>query len=256
MHVVKPGCVILLVILAGAACSTESSVAMSPSSPSPSTVATPGPIVLDGISLMASPSVVTSGDRLTLNWVAPTGRGCSGGGDWVALYKVDDPDQTGAANGHSDLWFQHLCGGTSGSSTLTAPAEPGQYEFRYMAGDAAVARSNPVTVNASAGPRPPLVPTLTIDGGTASTRKIGETFWVVGTGYTPGGSVTRHIDPAVNGSNVITPLTVDRLGNVSWVFLPTCGNFNPRNTVTITAVDDATGRISNPITETVIGTCP
>ena len=79
-------------------------------------------------------------------------------------------------NGHSDLWFEHLCGATSGTSTLSAPPQPGQYEFRYMVGDTAVARSGPVTVSASASPLV-LVPTLSVDGGTASSRQIGQTFW-------------------------------------------------------------------------------
>src|SRR5438093_7939270 len=96
------------------------------------------------------------------------------------------PGRHGAANGHSDLWFTHLCGATSGTSTLNAPTDPGEYEFRYMVGDAAVARSNPVTASAAASPASPLVPTLSIDGGTASSRQLGQTFWVIGTGYTAG----------------------------------------------------------------------
>ena len=100
--------------------------------------------------LTASPSLVTSGGQLTISWTAPSGRGCVGGGDWVALYRVGDPDATGAANGHSDLWFDHLCGATSGTLTLSAPTQPGQYEFRLMIGGTSVARSNPVTVSASA----------------------------------------------------------------------------------------------------------
>ena len=83
-----------------------------------------------------------------MSWVGPGGRGCVGGGDWVALYKVGDPDDTGAANGHSDLWYDHLCGATSGTRTLSAPPQPGQYEFRYLiGGTGSVARSNPVTVS-------------------------------------------------------------------------------------------------------------
>jgi hypothetical protein len=104
------------------------------------------------VSLTTSSSLVTSGGQLTLSWVAPRGRGCNGGGDWLALYRVGDPDTTGAANGDSDLWFVHLCGATSGTSTLKAPPQPGQYEFRYMVGDFSVARSNPVTVSASTSP--------------------------------------------------------------------------------------------------------
>jgi hypothetical protein len=249
---------VVLLLFSASACgggnSTITSPSPTPTSLSPTPTA-PSPIPVQGISLTASPSLVTSGDQLTMSWVAPSGRGCIGGGDWVALYRVGDPDITGAANGHSDLWFLHLCGATSGTSTLNAPPEPGQYEFRYMVGETSVARSSPVTVSASASPSQ-LVPTLTIDGGTASNRQLGQTFWVIGSGYTAGRAVTRYINPAVNGSNVITPLTADRLGNLSWAFTPTCDNFNPTNTVAIYAVDDATGRTSNTITETVTGSCP
>ncbi|MEP7305211.1 MAG: IPT/TIG domain-containing protein [Acidobacteriota bacterium] len=101
-------------------------------------------------SVAASPNVVTSGGQLTMSWVAPSGRGCLGGGDYVTLAHVGDPDITEAANGHSDLWYEHLCAAASGTLRLPAPPEPGQYEFRYMVGDAGVvARSSPVTVNAA-----------------------------------------------------------------------------------------------------------
>jgi hypothetical protein len=97
--------------------------------------------------LTASPSVVTAGGQLAISWVTPAGRGCIGGGDWLALYKVGDPDETGATNGHSDIWYDHLCGATSGTWRLSAPSQPGQYEFRYLLGSGSVARSNPVTVS-------------------------------------------------------------------------------------------------------------
>jgi hypothetical protein len=98
------------------------------------------------ISITASPSIVAPGGQLTMSWVAPKGRGCSGGGDWIAIYRVGDPDVTGAANGHSDLWYEHLCGAVTGTFALSAPTAPGQYEFRYMVGATAVARSAPVTI--------------------------------------------------------------------------------------------------------------
>jgi IPT/TIG domain len=71
-------------------------------------------------SVTASPSIAAPGDQLTVSWEAPSGRDCRGGGDWIAIYRVGDPDQTGAANGHSDLWYDHLCGATSGSRTRSA----------------------------------------------------------------------------------------------------------------------------------------
>ena len=108
-------------------------------------------VPVEAFSVTASPTLVTSGGRLSMSWVAPSGRSCIGGGDWVALYKLGDPDDTGAANGHSDLWFEHLCGATSGTLTLGAPTQPGQYEFRYMVDSIpAVGRSNSVTVTPGA----------------------------------------------------------------------------------------------------------
>jgi IPT/TIG domain len=229
-------------------------VVTNPDGPS-ATLASAYTFEVPSVSLNASPSFVTSGDEITVEWVGPRGRDCRGGGDWIAMYKVGDPDDTGAANGHSDLWFVHVCAATSGTSKLRAPNQAGEYEFRFMMGDGAVARSNPVTVRASSSPSPS-VPTLLIDGGTTSSRRIGETFWVTGSGYTPGRTVTRYINPPGNPATQITPLTADGSGNLTWVFTPTCGNFDPRNTVAIYAVDDATGRISNTITETVTGSCP
>jgi hypothetical protein len=90
--------------------------------------------------------VVAAGGELTVSFEAPAGRGCNGGGDWIAIYRVGDPDQTGARNGHSDLWYDHVCGATSGTWKLAAPMQPGVYEFRFMVGDAAVARSNSIAV--------------------------------------------------------------------------------------------------------------
>lgn len=117
----------------------------------------PGGYSYEFVSVTASPSVVRAGGQLTMSWVAPGGRNCSGGGDWVAIYKVGDPDITGAANGHSDLWYDHLCGATSGTFVLSAPMQPGQYEFRYMVSDAAAAQSNSVTITAAASRLAPAV---------------------------------------------------------------------------------------------------
>lgn len=97
-------------------------------------------------SVTGSPNLVAPGAELTVSWLAPTGRGCSGGGDWIALYRVGDSDQTGAANGHTDLWYDHVCGATSGTWKLKGPGQPGEYEFRYMVADFSVARSQPIIV--------------------------------------------------------------------------------------------------------------
>ena len=108
-----------------------------------------GGYTFEVFAVAASASAVTTAGQLTVSFVAPSGQGCRGGGDWIAIYRVGDPDVTGAVNGHSDLWYEHVCGATSGAFTLTAPTRPGEYEFRFLIGDAAVARSGPVTVTAS-----------------------------------------------------------------------------------------------------------
>jgi hypothetical protein len=108
-----------------------------------------GGFTYEVVSVAVSPTVVSPGGQLTMSWVAPGGRGCNFGGDWVALFRAEDPDYTVAANGHSDLWFVHVCGETSGTSTLNAPTEPGEYEFRYMVDATPAARSSRVTVTAS-----------------------------------------------------------------------------------------------------------
>ena len=97
-------------------------------------------------SVTGGPGLVAPGDELTVSWMTPAGRGCSGGGDWIALYRIGDPDNTGASNGHSDIWFDHVCGVVSGTWKLKAPAQSGTYEFRFMVGDFSVARSDTITV--------------------------------------------------------------------------------------------------------------
>ena len=121
-------------------------VAVVVTNPDGATTALAGSYTFGVFSVTASPSLVAPGGSLTMNWTMPPGRNCNGGGDWIAIYKVGDPDETGAANGHSDLWYDHVCGATSGSRTLSAPAQPGAYEFRFMLGDTSFARSNRVTV--------------------------------------------------------------------------------------------------------------
>jgi hypothetical protein len=100
-------------------------------------------------------------------------------------------------------------------------------------------------------------PALRIDGGTSSTRQIGQTFVFSGTGFSPGRTVTHTINPAVNGSTTLTPtLTADSTGSISWSFTPACGN--PKGTFAITAVDDASTRASNSVSQIVVGSpsCP
>jgi hypothetical protein len=99
------------------------------------------------VTITASPSLATSGDLLTMSWVSPSGRSVIGGGDSIALYRVGDLDSAKTYG-----CCLHTGGVTSGTATLAAPAQPGQYEFRFSVGDTSAARSNPVTVTAAASP--------------------------------------------------------------------------------------------------------
>jgi hypothetical protein len=101
-------------------------------------------------SVTATPNLVAPEADVSVSFSAPGGRTCAGGGDWIAFYPVGAADNTGAANGHTDLWFDHLCGATSGTRMAKAPSHAGQYEIRYMTGTSSAARSDPVEVRAGA----------------------------------------------------------------------------------------------------------
>ncbi len=86
--------------------------------------------------LTPSTNVIDAGGQMTVSWAAPAGRA----GDWIAVFRV--------GGGYEDGWYTVTNGATSGTHTLTAPTQPGQYEFRYLVDDdfLDVARSSPVTV--------------------------------------------------------------------------------------------------------------
>jgi hypothetical protein len=88
--------------------------------------------------LTASPTTVTPGGTFTVSWTAPA----KGSGDWIALFRVTDPNTKYG-------WHQSTEGAQSGTSSLTAPTEVGQYEFRYLVDDSYVdaVHSNVVTVD-------------------------------------------------------------------------------------------------------------
>jgi hypothetical protein len=83
-----------------------------------------------------SATTVAPGAVLSVSWTASTGASR----DWIGLFTVG-----AAACDHG--WSEYTGGATSGTFTLTAPTQPGQYEFRYHPNDGCVdtARS-PVTV--------------------------------------------------------------------------------------------------------------
>ena len=134
----RTGIVLLVLVtlaaLLGAApgCGTSS-----PAGPTPTPV-TPAPVVLSGVyTVTASTNTVAPGGPLSVSWTASAG----GALDWIGLIRVGDPNND---NG----WWDYTRGKTSGTFTLIAPTQAGQYEFRYLLNDgySDVARSSLVTV--------------------------------------------------------------------------------------------------------------
>jgi hypothetical protein len=126
-------------------------------------------------SLSASPEVVGAGAQLTVQWTAPPN--CPSL-DWIGLYAVDS-DNT------SYIWWAYTDGAQSGTFDLSAPFDPGTYEFRYLQNDGYVdvTRSNTIVVNmpsttltaspASVRPRQPLTVSWTASPGSASLDWVG-----------------------------------------------------------------------------------
>lgn len=81
---------------------------------------------------------VTAGGTLSVSWSAPPN---PPGTDWIALYKVGDPN---TAYG----WWKYTGGKDAGSFSLPAPRVPGEYQFRYLLSSSYtdVARSQTVHV--------------------------------------------------------------------------------------------------------------
>jgi hypothetical protein len=104
-------------------------------------------------SLAASPSTVAAGGQLTLNWTAPSGSSVF---DWIALYRVGD-------SSYEYGWWQFTNGSTSGTVTLTAPFQSGQYEFRYLLNSTfnVAATSGTITVQSVTTPTPTPTPVCT-----------------------------------------------------------------------------------------------
>jgi hypothetical protein len=63
--------------------------------------------------------------------------------DWIGLFKLGDP-----STNYEEYWWEYTNGATSGTKTIIAPSQPGQYEFRYLLDDGYidVIRSMAVTV--------------------------------------------------------------------------------------------------------------
>lgn len=97
----------------------------------------PGAFTYYPVTLTVTPTVVRPGGELTVSWTAPAGQS---EWDWVGLYKVGEPN--------TKMIFYEYTAASSGSRTFAAPAQPGQYEFRYLVDDDYndAARAGPITV--------------------------------------------------------------------------------------------------------------
>ena len=110
--------------------------------PTPTPAATPSPVTPAPVApavytVTASTNTVAPGGQLSVNWTASTGKPL----DWIGLFRVGDWN---GAHG----WSSYTDGATSGTFTLSAPSQAGQYEFRYLLNDGVddAARSGLVTV--------------------------------------------------------------------------------------------------------------
>jgi hypothetical protein len=90
--------------------------------------------------LTASATAVAPGSQLSVSWKTLS----PGPLDWIALFSVGSPNSEAASS-----WWRYTTGST-GTLMLTAPSQPGSYEFRYLPDDdyIDVARSAVVTVTA------------------------------------------------------------------------------------------------------------
>ena len=109
----------------------------------------------------ATPTTVTPGGTVTVNWAAPSNHSTT---DWVSVYSP------GAPNTSYNDW-KYVPAGTNGTLTLTAPTATGTYEVRYLLNDGYTdaAKSSPIIAQ-HLTPEPPAdtvltnVPPMVIDG--------------------------------------------------------------------------------------------
>ena len=94
--------------------------------------------------LSVSAESVTAGSPLSVSWVVPFGRSQL---DWISIYKVGARSEA-----YDDIWWDYTNGASTGTFTIKAPAQPGQYEFRYFLDDGfeMVAKSSTLEVTAAA----------------------------------------------------------------------------------------------------------
>ena len=99
-------------------------------------------IGLSGFKLTASPSLISAGGMVRVDWTAASGRT---GGDMIGLFKV-------GSSSDKPISSRYTSGAPNGKFNMKAPANKGLYEFRYIFGTAdgsgflEAANSNVITV--------------------------------------------------------------------------------------------------------------
>jgi pimeloyl-ACP methyl ester carboxylesterase len=105
------------------------------------------------------------------------------------------------------------------------------------------------SVNQTVTSHPSCLPAPTLNSNPSSVQQANGTFTVTGSNYTPNGTVRRFIIPPGGSQQEISSTTANGSGNVNWAFSPTCSD--PVGTTTLWAVDAATNRQSNNVSQTV-----
>jgi hypothetical protein len=123
-------------------------------------------IIPSVVSILASPTPVTSGQTITVTFSGAPGNLK----DFIALYKV------GVASGQPYISYKYLNGVKSGTLTFTAPTTAGSYEFRMFKNNTWVylGKSNTVTVT--------LVSTVSISASPTSITSASQTITVTFSG--------------------------------------------------------------------------
>ena len=130
--------IVLMLLLFGAGLTGCDGYPRQPAAPSPvQPQPLPDPRGVEGFTVTASPVSVKPEGELRVTWTAPT----VGKLDWIGIFRV------GARNCDYG-WYDYTQGQPTGTFTIKAPSQPGQYEFRYHLDDGCVetARSAAVTV--------------------------------------------------------------------------------------------------------------
>jgi hypothetical protein len=98
-----------------------------------------------GYTLNADPLSVQPGQNITVTWTTPS----TNSRDWIAWSKIGDSNYS-----FDPSRWRYTFGAPTGSMTITAPATPGSYEFRYLVNDGynSAVHSQTVTVNGTIAP--------------------------------------------------------------------------------------------------------